>query len=248
MRIESGCCEMADGALRSAVAAPALLEGTRADRPDTPAGPGDRHGDAERIADRITLSEEGLLMAADADHANLEPSRDGGPGDGRPDGRPRADGELSSADRQELGELKQRDAEVRAHENAHLRALGPYRTGGPSFQYETGPDGLRYAVAGEVPVDTAPESTPEETIRKARTVRRAALAPADPSSADRQVAADAARLEQQARFELADERREGGGEEPAQSGAVPTRTASGAASTPEAYGESESRPVWSISI
>lgn len=111
--------------------------------------------------------------------------------------------ESEEADHQETQQLKKRDREVRAHEQAHLGALGAYRSGGASFQFETGPDGQRYAVSGEVPVDVSEGRTPEETIRKMQTIRRAALAPADPSGADRQVAAQASQIEAQARSELA---------------------------------------------
>ncbi|MCK5322556.1 MAG: hypothetical protein KAJ45_00375 [Desulfobulbaceae bacterium] len=87
-----------------------------------------------------------------------------------------------------IAELKQIDAAVRAHEMAHQAAGGPYVRGGANYQYKRGPDGKRYAVAGEVQIDTSRESTPEKTIAKMRTVRAAALAPADPSPQDRKVA------------------------------------------------------------
>ena len=49
---------------------------------------------------------------------------------------------------------------------------------------------------------------PEATIAKAQQIQRAALAPADPSSQDRAVAAGAASLELQALAELAQQRRD----------------------------------------
>src|SRR5262245_33353013 len=55
-----------------------------------------------------------------------------------------------------LQTLRQRDQEVRTHELAHLGAAGPHALGGPSYTYQTGPDGRRYAIGGEVPVDTGP--------------------------------------------------------------------------------------------
>lgn len=96
------------------------------------------------------------------------------------------------------------DREVRAHEQAHLVAAGPYATSGPSYTYATGPDGLLYAVGGEVNLDVSPDpSNPEVTIQKARVIQAAANAPADPSSQDRMVAAQAAQMEQAAQQELA---------------------------------------------
>ncbi|MEO0474891.1 MAG: putative metalloprotease CJM1_0395 family protein [Planctomycetota bacterium] len=119
------------------------------------------------------------------------------------DGEPLTDAEVKQVD-----ELKARDAEVRRHEQAHVAAGGPYVTSGPSYSYQEGPDGKRYAVGGSVGIDASPEDTPEETITKAQTIRRAALAPAEPSSQDRRVAAQASQMEQQARAELATQRQE----------------------------------------
>jgi hypothetical protein len=99
-------------------------------------------------------------------------------------------------------ELQQRDTEVRTHEQAHLSAAGAYASGGASFSFTTGPNGKRYATSGEVPIDMSKEDTPEATILKMQTVRRAALAPASPSSADRSIAAQASSKELQARKEL----------------------------------------------
>lgn len=112
--------------------------------------------------------------------------------------------ELTPENQARIEELKQRDAEVRQHEQAHLAAAGPYALGGASFEYETGPDGKRYAVGGEVQIDLTPiPDDPEATIRKMEQVRAAALAPATPSAADQRVAARASALMNEARAELA---------------------------------------------
>jgi hypothetical protein len=89
-----------------------------------------------------------------------------------------------------LSGLQARDREVRAHESAH-KAVGGSLAGGVSFSYQTGPDGRRYAVGGEVSIDTGSEREPQATIAKMRQVIAAALAPAQPSSQDRAVAASA---------------------------------------------------------
>ncbi len=109
---------------------------------------------------------------------------------------------LTPEEQQLLQELKIRDREVRIHEQAHLAAAGQYAAGGPSFTYQQGPDGNRYAIGGEVPIDVSKEATPEATIQKMNTVRQAAMAPAEPSNADRQIAAQAAMTLAQARQEL----------------------------------------------
>jgi hypothetical protein len=108
-----------------------------------------------------------------------------------------------------LSQLKSRDSEVRAHEAAHMAAGGRYVTGGASYTYEQGPDGGQYAVGGEVGIDTSSvPGHPEETAQKMRTVRAAALAPSEPSSADLSVAAAAAQAEAQALAEVAQNRAE----------------------------------------
>jgi len=118
-----------------------------------------------------------------------------------------------------LKRLQARDKEVRAHEQAHLAAAGQYAVSGASFQYQRGPDGQTYAVGGEVSISTGPENSPSATITKMEAVRRAALAPASPSSADRQIAAQAAATLAQARQELQQQQQtESSGALPAQTG------------------------------
>jgi hypothetical protein len=132
--------------------------------------------------------------------------------------------ELTQEERGEVDQLKVRDREVRQHEQAHMAAAGPYASGGPSFEYTRGPDGKRYAVGGEVQIDTSRESEPEATIRKAQQIYRAALAPADPSSQDRSVASSAKKMEMAARQELAKEN----SEQPEETGAAGGEAASAA--------------------
>ena len=88
----------------------------------------------------------------------------------------------------------------------HGRHAGLVR-GGASFSYTTGPDDRRYAVGGEVSIDASSASTPQETIVKARQIRAAALAPAQPSAQDQSVAASAARMENEALLEIAAQQR-----------------------------------------
>lgn len=111
---------------------------------------------------------------------------------------------LNTEETRELEQLKSRDREVRAHESAHKNAAGSLARGGASFEYANGPDGRRYAVGGEVSIDVSKANgDPQATIAKAQTIRRAALAPAQPSSQDFSVAANAGQLEAEARAELA---------------------------------------------
>lgn len=120
-----------------------------------------------------------------------------------------ADGEpLSETELEQLRDMKARDREVRAHEQAH-KATGGAHAGAIRYEYDHGPDGRRYAVGGEVPIDVSEiEGDPAKTIQKMQTVRRAALAPAQPSAQDRAVASEAAALERKARAELAEQKAE----------------------------------------
>jgi hypothetical protein len=108
----------------------------------------------------------------------------------------------------EITELAQRDREVRTHEQAHAAVGGQY-AGAPTYSFKRGPDGQRYAVSGEVSIDTAPvPNDPAATLRKMEIVLRAALAPVEPSPQDLRVAALAQTQAAQARVELAELRRE----------------------------------------
>lgn len=118
-----------------------------------------------------------------------------------------ADGvELTDEELEVVEELKARDSEVRAHEQAHKTAGGQY-TGAISYSYQSGPDGKRYAVGGEVPIDVSPiPGDPQATIVKMNIVRSAATAPAQPSAQDQLVAAQASRQMAEAQAELVQEK------------------------------------------
>lgn len=118
--------------------------------------------------------------------------------------------QLSAEEQQQVLELELRDQEVQVHEAAHAAVGGQY-AGAPSLTYETGPDGKRYAVSGEVNVDMSEVAgDPAATMKKADVIRAAALAPAQPSSQDRNVAARAAQMKTQAQAELMAESAEAG--------------------------------------
>ncbi len=118
--------------------------------------------------------------------------------------------ELTEAEKREVQDLKQTDRQVRQHEQAHVAAGGDLVTSGASFTFRRGPDGQSYAVAGEVQIDTSKANSPEETRIKAQRIRAAALAPADPSGQDRQVAAMATQMAMEAAQEIARQSQSGG--------------------------------------
>lgn len=140
---------------------------------------------------------------------SADPSKNNGQQDGLNRSTQRAgnEPELTESQKREVERLKARDQEVRAHEQAHKSAAGRFARSGVSLDYEQGPDGNRYAVGGEVQIDTGEvPGDPEATIAKAQTIRRAALAPAEPSAQDRAVAAEATQLETEARQEIQEQR------------------------------------------
>lgn len=115
---------------------------------------------------------------------------------------------LDETELQEVQQLQRRDSEVRVHEQAH-KAVGGELAGSINLDLTTGPDGKRYATSGSVSIDVSEvPNEPSKTVRKMERVQRAALAPADPSSADRQAASDAAKKAQGARQQLAATSRE----------------------------------------
>lgn len=122
---------------------------------------------------------------------------------GKEDARER---QQEQAEQRQIESMKERDQEVRTHEQAHATIGGQY-AGSPQYDFQRGPDGQRYAIDGEVSIDVSTENTPQQTIRKMQQVRAAALAPAEPSPQDLQVAAEASRIAFEARSKLAEERK-----------------------------------------
>ncbi|MBI4583104.1 MAG: hypothetical protein HY717_03670 [Planctomycetes bacterium] len=148
--------------------------------------------------DSVYLSQEARRAAR---LSSSDPRAPGDPrqGPAEPEGEPASaspsqerDPERTPEEEQIIRELASRDREVRAHEAAHRAAGGAATRGGPSYSYQVGPDGKRYAASGEVPVQvTSSSADPRQRIQHAQQVFRAALAPADPSAADLAMAASA---------------------------------------------------------
>ncbi len=140
--------------------------------------------------------------AQDAEESRVSSRADKPPVDEREQREQRARKEQRETEQKVIEQLSARDREVRAHEQAHAAVGGQYASS-PTYTYQRGPDGVSYAVGGEVKIDTSPiPNDPEATLRKAEQIARAASAPADPSGQDRAVAAQAAKMAQQARIEI----------------------------------------------
>lgn len=110
--------------------------------------------------------------------------------------------QLTEEEQRIVAQMKARDREVRAHEQAH-KAVGGRYAGAISYDFTKGPDGQQYAVGGEVPIDVAPvKGDPRETVAKMEVVIAAALAPVEPSAQDRAVARQAQATKQEALAQL----------------------------------------------
>ncbi len=182
--------------------------------------PNQEHRPAEeRLAqvfgqDTLLISKETISLKQAEDSASTTNSKpccaDTGPGQPKPEqGAMKEEQnkalakneELSAEEQREVQQLRARDREVRAHEQAHVAASGRIAVSGPRYSYDEGPDGKRYATGGTVNFQVPPANSPEEEARLAAQLRRMALAPANPSGTDRAVAAGASAKESQARRE-----------------------------------------------
>lgn len=181
--------------LRAAVDAAQERPGPATAHPPTT---GAAHGDAAELSARAQAA-----LAAEATEAALvrAPEDAASPDATAHERGTERPGELSREEQDQLRQMRARDREVRAHEQAHKAAAGSLASGAPTYETETGPDGRAYAVGGEVGIRLSEGDSPQETARLARQARRAALAPAQPSSQDRAVAAQAAQMEARARAE-----------------------------------------------
>ncbi|UQZ89214.1 hypothetical protein C4J81_08410 [Deltaproteobacteria bacterium Smac51] len=208
--------------------------------------PGEEFANGASLNGELAAGEQLARSSAAAEPEESEES-DEAKGNGE-DGEENTDSagnkELSEEEKKQVQEMKQRDQEVRTHEQAHMSAGGGL-AGSASYEYETGPDGKKYAVGGEVPISTRGSSDPEQALKDAETVKRAAMAPAEPSSQDRSVAAQASADINKLRSEVADKRQEeatggegegeqGGQVEGAQGAEIPGRKNAGGNNQAEA--------------
>lgn len=140
----------------------------------------------------------------------------------------------TTEEQEQINKLRTVDQRVRSHEQAHVTAGGPH-AGSPQYEFTRGPDNRNYAVSGEVPIDASPERDPDATIRKMEIVKRAALAPPDPSPQDLRVAQQADAIATQAQAEKSREEQKDAGERKAGAAGV-TAEGDGAAAAGAAAG------------
>ncbi len=119
------------------------------------------------------------------------------------------DQKLSKEEHKEVKELERIDRQVKSRELTHRAVAGSYARGSVSFDYVTGPDGKKYAKEGHINIDSRPvPNNPEATIRKARAIRSVELSTTNTSPQNRNVSAEIAKIEREARMELKTEQRE----------------------------------------
>lgn len=152
--------------------------------------------------DKVSLTRDSVRMSRNAEKpASLHKYSSN---DGKKAVSSSSEKSLEESEQKEIKDMEKREEEVKQHEAMHKASGTPY-TSAPTYEYVTGPDGKKYINGGKVNIDTSPEDTPEETIKKARIIKKAALAPKDPSAQDRQVAAQAAQMEAEALSEKSQE-------------------------------------------
>ncbi len=101
-----------------------------------------------------------------------------------------------------IEQLKSRDKEVRIHEMSHSTNPELIKIGSAQFDYTIGPDGKAYATGGRVTLSTGSSKTPEEALAKAEALKRASMAPGEPSSQDFQALNAAQSMEYEARNQI----------------------------------------------
>lgn len=152
-----------------------------------------------------TISDGEQRHGSGADHEHADHHDEHGGQENKTDSTEKPESNtLSEAELLEVKALQSRDQEVRAHEQAHA-SVGGSTTGAPSYSYQMGPDGKRYAVEGEVSVDLSTvRGDPVATITKMQKVYAAAMAPLQPSAQDIRVAYSASSKILEAQSDLAD--------------------------------------------
>lgn len=155
------------------------------------------------IEDEAIISKEGIELY---NRDKSEQANKAGKTEGKANSESTGEKELTPEEQRQVEDMKKRDQEVKTHEQAHMSAGSGLVTGSASYQYEKGPDGEKYAVSGEVHLDVAKEQDADATIKKAEQIKKAALAPMDPSAQDLKVAQKADQMIQEAQAEKLSEK------------------------------------------
>ncbi|MCP4269219.1 MAG: hypothetical protein GY777_27230 [Candidatus Brocadiaceae bacterium] len=117
------------------------------------------------------------------------------------DTKTNVDGRQPSPEEQkEIEKIRKNSRNVKRRELVYRAVVGNHVRGAASFQYETGPDGMKYAIAGHTAIDTRPIiNNPEASIRKAQAIKRTKI--------DQSVAVEVEKMEREARLALKEKQR-----------------------------------------
>jgi hypothetical protein len=109
---------------------------------------------------------------------------------------------LSAQQKAQIAQFQLLDQTARANVAAEQRAAGAYG-GTVSYQYERGPDGTLYAVAGDVTLNVQPvPNNPAATLSAMQTITNAALSVAPPTADDLMAVREAAQYTAEAEAAL----------------------------------------------
>ncbi len=130
-------------------------------------------------ADQLTISPEGRDAQARLDLGNLFLQL-----------KQKRESELTPELQQLIEKYKTAERGVSTHETARLEAAGNLVASGANWNFVTGSEGVRYAVAGHGQIDTSSGSdNPFATLQKAQQSEQSALSPAQSSPQDFHLAA-----------------------------------------------------------
>ncbi len=108
--------------------------------------------------------------------------------------------QLTEEEQREIEKIRKNGRNIRRRELVYRAIVGNHVRGAVSFQYDTGPDGIKYATEGHTSIDTRPViNNPEASIRKAQAIKR--------TKTDRSVAVEVDKMEREARQKLREEQR-----------------------------------------
>ncbi len=117
------------------------------------------------------------------------------------DTKTNVDGRQPSPEEQkEIEKIRKNSRNVKRRELVYRAVVGNHVRGAVSFQYETGPDGMKYATAGHTAIDTRPIiNNPEASIRKAQAIKRTKI--------DQSVNVEVEKMEREARLAIKEKQR-----------------------------------------
>ena len=108
----------------------------------------------------------------------------------------------NSDEQRVVDKLQIRDREVRAHEMSHGIDPNLIKIGSAQFDYTIGPDGKAYATGGKVTLATGNPTSPEDAVDKAQALKKASMAPGNPSPQDFQALNAAISMEAEAQSNI----------------------------------------------